>query len=376
MKILIAADPIATLHQASDSSLVMAQDALRRGFEVFYATKDQLLLTNQGAFVQEVLVKAQRLTASHPPVLEPPQTLALKDFKVALMRYDPPFDMAYYSATRILASSSHRCLVVNDPKAVLLEPEKLLPFEVAGGKFCPPSLITADLRELQAFGKIHKQVVLKPLYGKGGTDIVAVSTPQQLTKVATALLAGEPPADEPPPSQASPPQLSPSQSNPPPAGKLPHSPASPTSTEGIPPSQPSPSQANHPQSAPPQSAPVPVVAQKLIPEVTQEGDRRCFIINGKFKGGFARLPQKGSILANLAQGGRAQKCQFSAKEKQICEEVAEVLQQKNILFGGVDLIKEQLVEINITSPTGLCEHHALYGTALEIELWDSILAML
>ena len=360
MKILIAADPIATLHQASDSSLVMAQDALRRGFEVFYATKDQLLLTNQGAFVQEVLVKAQRLTASHPPVLEPPQTLALKDFKVALMRYDPPFDMAYYSATRILASSSHRCLVVNDPKAVLLEPEKLLPFEVAGGKFCPPSLITADLRELQAFGKIHKQVVLKPLYGKGGTDIVAVSTPQQLTKVATALLAGETPADEPPPSQASPPQPSPSQ---------------PSEPQSAPP-QSAPPQSAPPQSAPPQIAPVPVVAQKLIPEVTQEGDRRCFIINGKFKGGFARLPQKGSILANLAQGGRAQKCQFSAKEKQICEEVAEVLQQKNILFGGVDLIKEQLVEINITSPTGLCEHHALYGTALEIELWDSILAML
>jgi len=241
------------------------------------------------------------------------------------MRYDPPFDMAYYSATRILAMA--KCLVVNEPRAVLLEPEKILPFEVAGGKFCPPSLITADVNKLKDFQQTHSELILKPLYGNGGKGIATVTTEQELTEKLQGLLPHNIPQDIPP---------------------------------------------NLPQDIPPT---IPIVAQKLLPEVTTQGDKRCFIINGKFKGGFARIPKKGSVLANLAQGGTAKKCEFSKTEKLICNEVAKVLSQKNILFGGIDLVAERLIEINITSPTGFYDHKELYGEALEIDLWQAITAM-
>ena len=45
---------------------------------------------------------------------------------VVLMRQDPPFDMAYITATHMLEHIHPKTLVVNDPAAVRNAPEKLL----------------------------------------------------------------------------------------------------------------------------------------------------------------------------------------------------------------------------------------------------------
>ena len=51
---------------------------------------------------------------------------------VVLMRQDPPFDMAYISATHILERIHPKTLVVNDPREVRNAPEKLFVTEFAG----------------------------------------------------------------------------------------------------------------------------------------------------------------------------------------------------------------------------------------------------
>src|SRR3954464_10306386 len=88
---------------------------------------------------------------------------------VVLMRQDPPFDMAYITATHILERIHPKTLVVNDPKEVRNAPEKLFVTEFA--EFIPPTLITSDLREIRAFRQEHKDIILKPLYGNGGAGV-------------------------------------------------------------------------------------------------------------------------------------------------------------------------------------------------------------
>ena len=88
------------------------------------------------------------------------------------MRQDPPFDMAYITATHILERIHPRTLVVNDPAEVRNAPEKLFVTEFAD--FIPPTLITSDLREIRAFRAEHRDIILKPLYGNGGAGVFRV----------------------------------------------------------------------------------------------------------------------------------------------------------------------------------------------------------
>jgi len=91
---------------------------------------------------------------------------------VVWLRQDPPFDMAYITATHILERIHPKTLVVNDPREVRNAPEKLFVTEFA--EFIPPTLITSDLREIRAFRDEHKDIILKPLYGNGGAGVFRV----------------------------------------------------------------------------------------------------------------------------------------------------------------------------------------------------------
>ena len=306
MKVLAIADPLASLHIQTDTTLILCREAKKRGMEVYYCLKNQLSLTGDGAIATASTISLDEPT---PTLTGKPVTMPLAEFAVALMRQDPPFDMGYYSAARILAAAN--IPVVNEPLAVINEPEKLLPFRFP--QFCPPSLVSWELSRLVAFFGEHPQgLVLKPLYGYGGRDVVAVTNLAELESAARELLA----------------------------------------------------------------AGLPIVAQELLTRVKTHGDRRCFTLDGEFVGGFARIPPKGELVANLARGGAAEECDFTAGEVEICKTVANYLKEVGILFAGLDLIDEKLIEVNVTSPTGLREHKQLGGVRLEAKIWDIILKML
>jgi len=97
---------------------------------------------------------------------------ALSAFDVILMRQDPPFDLAYISATHLLQRVHPRTLVVNDPAHVRNAPEKLFVTEFPD--LMPPTLITRDLGEIKAFRTRYGDIVMKPLYGNGGAAVFAL----------------------------------------------------------------------------------------------------------------------------------------------------------------------------------------------------------
>ncbi|MGE5720826.1 MAG: glutathione synthase, partial [Sphingomonadales bacterium] len=100
-------------------------------------------------------------------------TLDLKqDADVVLMRQDPPFDLAYITATHLLERIQPDTLVVNDPAAVRNAPEKLFVLDYA--HFMPSTLITRRIEEVRAFHAEHGEVVVKPLYGNAGSAVFHV----------------------------------------------------------------------------------------------------------------------------------------------------------------------------------------------------------
>jgi glutathione synthase len=85
------------------------------------------------------------------------------------MRQDPPFDMAYITATHLLEHVHPRALVVNDPAAVRNAPEKL--FVTLFPDLMPPTMITSDRLAVAEFRDRHKDIIVKPLFGNGGAGV-------------------------------------------------------------------------------------------------------------------------------------------------------------------------------------------------------------
>jgi glutathione synthase len=88
------------------------------------------------------------------------------------MRQDPPFDMAYITATHMLQHIQPGTLVVNDPAAVRNAPEKILVAQFPD--LMPPTLITWDLQAIRDFRAEHQDIIVKPLFGNGGAGVFRI----------------------------------------------------------------------------------------------------------------------------------------------------------------------------------------------------------
>ena len=93
----------------------------------------------------------------------------LAAFDVVLMRQDPPFDLAYITATHLLEHIHPGTLVVNDPVSVRNAPEKL--FATHFPELMPPTLITNRADDIHAFRREHRDIIVKPLHGNGGAGV-------------------------------------------------------------------------------------------------------------------------------------------------------------------------------------------------------------
>jgi glutathione synthase len=119
-------------------------------------------------------VRVQAVAGDHFNYTGDAVTLDLgRDTDVVLMRQDPPFDMAYITATHLLELVHGETLVVNDPASVRNAPEKL--FVLGFADLMPPTLITRRLGEAMAFRAVHGEIVIKPLYGNAGSAVFHIS---------------------------------------------------------------------------------------------------------------------------------------------------------------------------------------------------------
>ena len=168
LTVAIQMDPIERIDIAGDSTFALALEAQARGHSLLYYGPRDLSLreTKVMTRVRPLTVRSERgnhFTLGDLSVYE------LSRADVVLMRQDPPFDMAYISATHILERIHPKTLVVNDPFHVRNAPEKLFVTNFKG--VMPPTLISSNAEEIRAFRAEHRDIVLKPLYGNGGAGV-------------------------------------------------------------------------------------------------------------------------------------------------------------------------------------------------------------
>jgi glutathione synthase len=306
LNVAVQMDPIERINIRGDSTFALLLEAQRRAHALSYYTPDRLALADSkvSAAVRPLVVRdapGDHFTLGEPRVTD------LSTFDVVLLRQDPPFDLAYISTTHMLDRIHPKTLVVNDPAHVRNAPEKVFVTEFP--ELMPPTLITRDLDAIKAFRAEHGDIVMKPLYGKGGEAVFRLAREDlnfgSLYDLFATMLRE------------------------------------------------------------------PWVVQKFLPAV-KDGDKRIILVDGEFAGAVNRVPAPDDLRSNMVRGGVPKATDLTARERAICARLGPALRERGLLFVGIDVIDGFLTEINVTSPTGIRAIKNLGGPDVAALIWDKI----
>jgi glutathione synthase len=106
------------------------------------------------------------------------------------------------------------------------------------------------------------------------------------------------------------------------------------------------------------------IAQEYEPAI-RVGDKRVLLLEGRALGAILRVPREDDVRANIHAGGTVQPTELTPAEAAIISAVGPRLVEHGLFFVGLDLIGEKLIEVNVTSPTGIQELGRFLGRPLE-----------
>ncbi len=326
LRVAVQMDPLHSINIDGDSTFALMIEAQARGHRLWHYEVRHMAL-HEGSQSQDG-TRTGRLTATASPVRVQrdqghhhsfglAETLDLAGMDVILMRQDPPFDMAYITATHMLEHLAVKLdvakpgttgtLVVNNPTSVRNAPEKLLVTHFP--ELMPPTLITWDLDAIRSFRATHQDIIVKPLFGNGGAGVFRIKLDDE--NLASLLEMHFARSRE------------------------------------------------------------PLMIQRYEPAV-RLGDKRIILVDGEAVGALNRVPAQGEARSNMHVGGRAEASGLTARDREICAAIGPLLRAQGLIFVGIDVIGDWLTEINVTSPTGLQEIARHDGTNLASLIWDSI----
>src|ERR1700722_3134443 len=182
LKVAVQMDPMETVNIDGDSSFALMLEAQARGHALWHYEVRHMSLRegvrrphggkrDERLFARARPVTVERKLGAHFKFGELAE-LDLASMDVVLMRQDPPFDMAYITATHLLEHIHPKTLVVNDPASVRNAPEKLLVTHFPD--LMPPTMITWDIDAIRSFRNEHRDIIVKPLFGNGGAGGVRI----------------------------------------------------------------------------------------------------------------------------------------------------------------------------------------------------------
>ncbi len=227
---------------------------------------------------------------------------------VVLLRQDPPFDMSYITTTHLLERIHPKTLVVNDPANVRNAPEKVFVLDFLD--LMPPTLVTRNLEDVKAFRAEHKDIILKPLYGNGGSSVFRIAAGRHQPQLAGRAVPDRVP------------------------------------------------RALHGAAVPPRGA---RRRQAHHPGRRRGGRRRQ-----------PRAGSRRDALQPARRRHRHGRPSSPPRDREICARLGPELKKRGLLFTGIDVIGPYLTEINVTSPTGIRQVKAFGGADIAALIWDAI----
>jgi glutathione synthase len=168
LKVAVQMDPMTTVDIDGDSTFALMLEAQARGHALWHYEVPHMWLDGATLKARIRPVTVQRQAGNFYQFGEP-ATVNLAEMDVVLMRQDPPFDMAYITATHLLEHIHPKTLVVNNPAAVRNAPEKLLVMRFP--ELMPPTMIARDTAAIKEFRARHNDIIVKPLFGNGGIGV-------------------------------------------------------------------------------------------------------------------------------------------------------------------------------------------------------------
>jgi len=284
----VVMDPIADITFKKDTTLAMLLEAQSRDCSIYYMEQKDLIFLDG-----KVKAFMRELEVWDDPnewyKFKNGEDKLISDLDVIFMRKDPPFNLEYIYTTYLLEHAENAgVLVVNKPQSLRDANEKMITTWFP--QCAPPTLVTRNINDLQLFLDEQEEIVVKPLDFMGGVHVFRIKKSEPNTNVILETIT----------------ELN-------------------SRT---------------------------IIAQKFIPEIISEGDKRIIIVDGQVVPfALARIPREGDSRGNLAAGAKAHVVELSDRDKWIAEQVGPVLKQKGLLFAGLDVIGDYLTEINVTSPT-------------------------
>ncbi len=115
----------------------------------------------------------------------------------------------------------------------------------------------------------------------------------------------------------------------------------------------------------------PFIIQRYLPAV-RAGDKRILLVDGEVAGAINRVPALGDARSNMHAGGRAEPCDLTDHDIEICERLKPELKRRGFILVGIDVIGDRLTEINVTSPTGVREVARFGGRDVAAMVWDTV----
>ena len=168
-KIAIQMDDIKMIDYAFDSSFMIGLEGQKRNYELFYYHPNDLFIDSGIVKARGFYIELFEQDENYFKFVSEKIEINLDEFKFIFLRQDPPFNMHYITTTYLLDCLPDSTVVINNPTSVRNCTEKILPFKFK--EFMPPTLITQNIRDIENFLNIHKDVITKPLYGNGGVGI-------------------------------------------------------------------------------------------------------------------------------------------------------------------------------------------------------------
>ncbi|MGE4522565.1 MAG: glutathione synthase [Acetobacter sp.] len=324
--VAVQMDPLEHINIEGDSTFALMLEAQARGHSLFVYEVGSLALgegvpkagQHRPARVSALMrpVSVRREKGNHATFGEAARR-SLSEMDVVLMRQDPPFDMAYITATHMLdhvhGTGPDQALVVNDPRWVRDCPEKILVTHFPD--LMPPTLVTWDVAEIRAFRAKWRDIIVKPLFGNGGSGVFRIREDDGNLNALLEMHFAR-------------------------------------SRE-------------------------PLMIQRYEPAVTA-GDKRIILVDGEPIGAINRVPSGDDHRSNMHVGGVARQVGLTERDQEICRAIGPFLKEHGLIFVGIDVIGQYLTEINVTSPTGLqvlagfegVNGAGLVGDAIEARLDD------
>jgi glutathione synthase len=169
----IQGSSLKSINIETDTTLLLALEAQKRGYQIYYYQPQNL------SFIDgKVTIKCFQLTFFKETKkfykITKRLNFDLSKAKVLLIRNEPPFNQQYINTTFILEHISKKVKIINHPKSIREVPEKLFSIQLI--KYMPSTLISENIDEIKNFFKRHKQVIIKPINGYSGNEVILLKS--------------------------------------------------------------------------------------------------------------------------------------------------------------------------------------------------------